>query len=305
MLGSPFIRLTSRSSGVTALGGKSDDFSRKPIVIVPSGAVLMGGAGVVEGGVLPGFLTLGGGGIAAIFALRGITGLAVDIDLGGARRGTGMTFGAALGTLAFLTTFGTLAFPTDLGTGGTDGRIDGTGGGGTLPSRGGLALGRAAIFFGGAGATVFGGVGAVNFGGVTALRRDGFLLAIGGFGSAGFAIAGGGTFWRAGFLDGMFAGGTPRGLAATFGAGRLGVERTGGRRRAVADLGGCNFWINSGGRLKVERGGVAGGGNSVEPGLGLGAARVVRSNPSRVGTGPSLSRALRSTMTLGRLEPGI
>jgi len=96
-------------------------------------------------------------------------------------------------------------------------------------------------------------------------------------------------------------------LAATFGAGRLDAGRTGagGRRRVVADIGGCDFGINPGGRLKVERGGVAGGGSNDKPGLRIGAARVVRSKPGSVGGGPSFSRAPRSTMTLGRLAPGI
>ena len=210
MFASPFICLTSLSSGVAALGGKSNDFSRKPMVIVPSGAVLVGGAGVVAGGALAVFLTLGGGGTAAILALRGTTGFATGTGFGGAGRGVGITFGATLGTLAFLTTFGTLAFLTTLGTGGAEDRTEETGGGGTLRSRGGLALGKAAIFFGGAGATVFGDAGAMILGRVTALGRSGSLAAIvamGGFGVAGLAIAGGGTFGRAGFLGAIFAGG--------------------------------------------------------------------------------------------------
>ena len=201
MFASPFICLTSLSSGVAALGGKSNDFSRKPMVIVPSGAVLVGGAGVVAGGALAVFLTLGGGGTAAILALRGTTGFATGTGFGGAGRGVGMTFGATLGTLAFLTAFGT---------GGAEDRTEETGGGGTLRSRGGLALGKAAIFFGGAGATVFGDAGAMILGRVTALSRSGSLAAIvamGGFGVAGLAIAGGGTFGRAGFLGAIFAGG--------------------------------------------------------------------------------------------------
>lgn len=266
------------------------------MMIVPSGAVFVG----ASVGALSGFRMLGGFGIAAIRAARGC---------GGA------------------VPFGALALATTLGTGGVDARIDGVGGGGTLRKRGGLALGSAATFFGGAGVTIFGGAGAFTFGGVGALifGGGGFMASMGalsgtgfGFASAGGgAIFGGTGFWGAAVI-GMAPGGVAAtlglGLAATLGSGvaatlGLGVATTfgagaGGRARAVAGFGGCALGSNPGGRLKVDRGGVAGGGNSAKPGLRSGAGRAVRNIPGSVGSGPSLSRTLRSTMTLGRLEPG-
>ncbi|MDA0664527.1 MAG: hypothetical protein O3B08_17060, partial [Proteobacteria bacterium] len=59
------------------------------------------------------------------------------------------------------------------------------------------------------------------------------------------------------------------------------------------------------GRLSVDCGGVSGGGNSDDSGRADGCApRCDRSMSGKVGSGPSLSRTLRSTMTLGRLVPG-
>ena len=114
----------------------------------------------------------------------------------------------------------------------------------------------------------------------------------------------------------IFGGGAIFGLSTIFGATGLGGDTVGaagidrrGCSAAIAGLGEVSFVgvrreANPFGKDNCDRGGSTGGGKSPPFDADASGGRPERSIPGKVGSGPSLSNTLRSTMTLGRLEPG-
>lgn len=196
---------------------------------------------------------------------------------------------------------GTLEFGTAAGMDGAGGAF-GAAGGGFIAICGGGGTAGAATFGGGA---IFGTSG---MGGDTGFATDGCG------GGAGLAFGRGATGVCGGAGSGIFfaicaggidvsggGGGGVRGRGVAMGGAGGGVDRRGaGRVRGVDRL------ASPCGSDNCDFGATAGGGN--RPLLSAGAVVVGvrppdRSMPGKVGSGPSLSRTLRSTMTLGRLDP--
>jgi len=119
---------------------------------------------------------------------------------------------------------------------------------------------------------------------------------------------------RAGFIaaDGLAAATTFAAAAAGFLiGGAVGIRRcfrvtTGGVdlvfARGCSEAGAERF-EKPFGKDNFDRGGSDGGGNKPARAAGAVDDRPERSMPGSVGWGPSLSKTLRSTITLGRLEP--
>jgi hypothetical protein len=192
------------------------------------------------------------------------------------------------------------------GGGGTAGIVFAFGGGGTLASLGGLAFGITGA--GGATAADFGGARTTGGGGTAA--RFGITGGVI-FGVARTVLTGGGAFTVGRTACGARVG--------AFGAGGMTVLRGAGRAAATVGRLGTAFLTvavgaprgamvvrdaNPFGRDSCDLGGAAGGASSAS--LVVGArdgVRPVRNIPGRVGSGPSFSRTLKSTITLGRLDP--
>lgn len=238
------IRATSLSSAPVAEDGKSDEVELKPIRIVPSASVLVGGG--TDATCDPAVL-------GAAFGGDGTLGLGLAMP-GTALRGDGGTRGV-------------------------------TGGGGTAVGLGGLVLGAAGL--GGTDAR-FGGGGAFGI-------SRAALVAAGGLGVGG-AIFGDGIAFGAGAAE--------EGRFGCGGGAMLG--RGGVVLKAVCrdGRGGAPREAKLRGSESCDRGGSDGGGSKPPFDAGATGARPDRSIPGRVGCGPSLSNTLKSTMTLGRLEPG-
>jgi hypothetical protein len=126
--------------------------------------------------------------------------------------------------------------------------------------------------------------------------------------------AGGGVSFGVSGTAGISAGGSGGAVAGRGGtlaslsgiAGIAGIEEGGGGGVAgVLGAAGVCLAIRPEGRLSVDCGGEDGGGSREDCGEdGVVPSRGDRSRLGSVGSGPSLSRTLRSTMTLGRLLPG-
>ncbi len=260
--------------------------------MVPSAAVSVGGTREATCG---GFETRGAAGGGGTLDLgRGLLTVAFLGAVGGG--GTARlnfvvadVFGAG-GGAAFLTAGGGTAFATlgglALGSAGAAGMTGGFGGGGATRA---VAFGTAGFGRGGATTVRFGTGGGVA--GFDAGRI---------FCGAGFATLGeGGTT--------VFRG---LGIAAT--VGRLtGVTVGLGGGGAFALCTGLAVRdVNPCGKVSCDFGGCAGGGSSPPVTLGVAVAagavgpRPERSIPGNVGSGPSFSSTPKSTITLGRLEPG-
>ena len=263
------IRAKSLSSAPVAEDGKSDEVELKPIRIVPSASVLVGGG--TDATCDPAVL-------GAAFGGDGTLGLGLAMP-GTALRGDGGTRGV-------------------------------TGGGGTAAGLGGLALGAAGVAIAvlGAGGVGFATIGTAGLGG-TGARFGG-----GAFGIARAALVAAGGLGVGGAI---FGGGIAFGRAVAFGAsaaeeGRFGcgggamLGRGGVVLKAVCrdGRGGAPREAKLRGSESCDRGGSDGGGSKPPFDAGATGARPDRSIPGRVGCGPSLSNTLKSTMTLGRLEPG-
>ena len=150
-----------------------------------------------------------------------------------------------------------------------------------------------------------GGAGAVVRGaGALALGSDRAGFALTGLPAAGRGVGGGKSGGAGGRAPGLAAG--RRATCGAGGGGVLTAAAGGALRRVVgrAGRGAGRAPESPGGSDNCERGGSAGGGNRLLFGAGTRGLFVLRSRPGNVGGGPSLSRTDRSTMTLGRLEPG-
>ncbi len=184
---------------------------------------------------------------------------------------------------------------------------------GALANLGGLAFGR--LRGAGGAATRFAEEGAAGGGGIRRPEATGtaaFRAArtgAGAFGAGRRALFIGGSAFGGGgaFTVGRAGGGLSLGIE---GLGGTTVLRAGGAAAARwlgadvrAVLGDAARAGNPLGKVILDFSGCDGGGNKPPLLVGISGVRPERNIPGKVGSGPSLSRTLRSTITLGRLEP--